>query len=303
MKRKSARSEPLLERFRSYLLVDRALAASSVECHLADVSQLLAFHPETVENPGSVAPGLLRGYVRELTARGLEPSSVARKLVSLRTFFSFLLVEGLVRRNPVEDVELPRRSRRLPEVLSPDEAAALIDACRSFADRVWGLRAQAMIEVAYGCGLRVSELLGLRLDDVALEDGFVRVTGKRSKERVVPLGRHAADAIREYLAGARPGLARSRTSPFLFLNARGGRLSRMGFWNILRACVAAAGIRRRVTPHTLRHSFATHLLEGGADLRAVQEMLGHADISTTQIYTRIDRQYLRDVYRTFHPRG
>jgi len=160
-----------------------------------------------------------------------------------------------------------------------------------------------MLEVAYGCGLRVSELVGLRLEDVALRDGFVRVVGKRSKERVVPLGRPAAAAVQDYLTRARPRLAGKRVTSFLFLNARGGGLSRMGFWNILRACVAAAGIRRRVTPHTLRHSFATHLLEGGADLRAVQEMLGHANISTTQVYTRVDRQYLRDVYRTFHPRG
>ncbi|MEO0077640.1 MAG: site-specific tyrosine recombinase [candidate division WOR-3 bacterium] len=293
----------MLERFRSHLLVDRALAGSSVDCHLADIRQLLASHPVVGKSPGSVAPGLLRSFVRELTTRGLQPASVARKVVSIRTFFSFLLAEGLVRRNPAEEIELPRRTRKLPDVLAPAEAEALIEACSSFPERIWGLRARAMIEVAYGCGLRVSELLGLRLDDVALDDGFLRVTGKRSKERVVPLGRHAADAIRDYLVGARPCLARNRTSPFLFLNARGGMLSRMGFWNILRICVAASGIKRRVTPHTLRHSFATHLLEGGADLRAVQEMLGHADIGTTQIYTRVDRQYLRDVYRTFHPRG
>ena len=303
MKQKTRSTEPLLERFRSYLLVDRTLAESSVACHLADVGQLLARYPEIGKSPGTITSSRLRDFVRELSARGLQPSSIARKLVSVRTFFSFMLAEGLTTRNPAEDLELPRRTRRLPVVLSSEEAEALIECCSSFPDRVWGLRARAMLEVAYGCGLRVSELLGLRLDDVALEDGFLRVIGKRSKERVVPLGRHAARAIREYLVSARPRLARSPASPFLFLNARGGRLSRMGCWKILRACVAASGIRRRVTPHTLRHSFATHLLEGGADLRAVQEMLGHADISTTQIYTRVDRQYLRDVYRTFHPRG
>ncbi len=198
---------------------------------------------------------------------------------------------------------MPKRRRRLPEVLGPDEVAAIIEATGSFADRLWGGRARMMLELLYGSGLRISELLGLKVGDLSLRDGFVRVMGKRSKERVVPMGGFAVKAVRDYLDRVRPVFAGKRLTDRLVLNRRGGPLSRMGAWKILRDCVRASGVTRQVTPHTFRHSFATHLLEGGADLRAVQEMLGHADIGTTQIYTHIDRHYLREVYRTFHPRG
>jgi len=233
----------------------------------------------------------------------MAETTLARKLTSIRMFYRFLSSGPDGGDDPTEHLELPRRRRRLPAVLSPEEVARIIDAAASAADRFWALRARAMLEVLYGSGLRISELLGLATTDVSLEECYVRVMGKRSKERVVPLGGYAARAVRDYLDQARGHFAGRQADDHLFLSRRGRGLSRMGAWDIVRKCVAASGVSRRVTPHTFRHSFATHLLEGGADLRAVQEMLGHADIATTQIYTHVDRHYLREVYRTFHPRG
>ncbi len=245
----------------------------------------------------------VHAYVRELSALGLASTTVARKVVSIRLFFRFLCAELKLPGNPADLLELPRQQRRLPSVLTPDEVTRLIDAAGQAPDRFWALRARAMLEVLYGCGLRVSELLGLDLTDLSFTDRCVRVIGKRDKERIVPVGSYALAAVRDYLAGSRPHYLGRRQHSGLFLNHHGRKLSRMGFLKTLRQCVALAGITRRVTPHTLRHSFATHLLEGGADLRSVQEMLGHASIATTQIYTHLDREYLREVYKTFHPRG
>lgn len=237
-----------------------------------------------------------------MTRCGLAATTAARKVVSLRAFYGFL---ATIRQdaNPAEDLEVPKRGRALPAVLSRDEVAKLIESSGAAPDRSWALRARAMIEVCYGSGLRVSELLGMKTGDLNLTDGFLRVMGKRAKERIVPMGRPAIAAVNDYLSGSRPHYAGRRTDPHLFLSRRGTRLSRMGFWKLLRQCAALAGISKRLTPHTLRHSFATHLLEGGADLRAVQEMLGHANITTTQIYTHVDREYVREVYKTFHPRS
>ncbi len=293
----------LLERFGSYLLVERSVTGGSADCYLADLKQFLLAVPEAAERPTATTPGMLHDYARKLGGAGLATSTVARKLVSIRLFYRFLASEQRLATNPADDIDLPKQRRKLPSVLTQDEVARLIDAAASAPDRFWALRSRAMLEVMYGSGLRVSELLGLGSGNVSLADGFLRVVGKRSKERVVPLGQPAINAVRDYLSAARPHFAGKKTSPTLFLNQRGGRLSRMGFLKILRACVALAGINRRVTPHTLRHSFATHLLEGGADLRAVQEMLGHSNIATTQIYTQVDREYIRETYKTFHPRG
>lgn len=301
-----------LERFGSYLLVERSVTRSSAECYLADLKQFFLAMPEVARHPAETSRKTLHDYARQLGSAGLATTTVARKLVSIRLFFLFLASEQLIGVNPADDIDLPKQRRKLPSVLTQDEVARLIDAAASAPDRFWALRSRAMLEVMYGSGLRVSELLSLGTGNVSLTDGFLRVMGKRSKERVVPLGQPAITAVRDYLSSARPHYAGKRTSPRcptgaaganLFLNQRGGPLSRMGFLKILRACVGLAGISRHVTPHTLRHSFATHLLEGGADLRAVQEMLGHASIATTQIYTHVDREYLRETHRTFHPRG
>jgi integrase/recombinase XerD len=293
----------LLERFTSYLLVERSVTRSSVDCYLADLKQFFLAMPEVTRHPAETSRKTLHDYARQLGAAGLATTTVARKLVSIRMFFRFLASEQRMAANPADDIDLPKQRRKLPSVLTQDEIAKLIEAAGNAPDRFWALRSRAMLEVMYGSGLRVSELLSLGTTSISLTDGFLRVMGKRSKERVVPLGQPAVNAVRDYLSAARPHYAGKRMSSSLFLNYRGGKISRMGFLKILRSCVALAGINRRVTPHTLRHSFATHLLEGGADLRAVQEMLGHSSIVTTQIYTHVDREYLRETHRTFHPRG
>jgi len=301
--RPPAEPRPLLERFAAFLLVERSLGRISVDCYLADVRQFLSCRPDKGANPAAAGPADLRDYVRRLARWGMSAASIARKVSALRAFYSFLGAELALRADPTIDLRPPRRGRRIPEVLSQSEAQRLIDTAGEAKDRFWALRARAMLEVMYGAGLRVSELVGLGVADVDLEEGLVRVMGKRSKQRIVPLGRPAVEAVRQYLDLGRAHYLRGRTVRHLFLGCRGTGLTRMGFWLVLRQAGAMAGIKRRLTPHTLRHSFATHLLEGGADLRAVQEMLGHADIATTQIYTHIDRGYVREVYKTFHPRA
>ncbi|MGQ9677931.1 MAG: tyrosine recombinase [bacterium] len=296
------RHSKILERFSHYLLVERGVTLVSVNCYLTDIRQLFTFKPNVAEEPGLINSKLLHEFIQVLSDCGVATSTFARKLSSLRIFGAFLEAEYNVP-DPAQELKPPRPLRRLPETLSQEEVARLIESTSKVQDRFWGLRAKAMLEVTYGAGLRVSELLNLKTTDIELKEKFVRILGKRSKERLVPLGEFALKAVKDYVALAREHYARGRSSPYLFLNRRGCRMSRMGFWKILKRCTSLAGIERRVTPHILRHSFATHLLEGGADLRAVQEMLGHASIVTTQIYTHIDRTYLREVYRTFHPRG
>ncbi len=294
---------PLLLEFSHYLLVERGVNKVSAECYLTDVKQFLLDNPEIADDFRLLDTEMLRGFVRKLSNLGAAPATIARKLVSLRIFCEFLESEFHLSPNPAEDLKLPRQRRRLPEILTQSEIIRLIESSTKSKNFFWGLRARAMLEMAYGAGLRVSELLNIKVSDVDLQERFVRVYGKRARERLVPVGKPAVDAINEYLALGREHYTRGRVSPYLFVNNRGNKLTRMGFWKILQTCVTFAGLKKRVTPHTLRHSFATHLLEGGADLRAVQEMLGHASIATTQIYTHIDRSYLREVYRTFHPRG
>ena len=244
---------------------------------------------------------LVRNYVYHLKDLGLAAASIRRNVSAVRTYYRFLLGDGHVVRDPTERLELPRRWRTLPAVLTVEEVQRLLAA--PTLDDPLVFRDRALLELAYGAGLRVSEWITLGVRDVLLEDGLVRVFGKGSKERLVPIGRPAIAAVAIYLRELRPKLERGSGKGVLLLNARGVPLSRMGAWKVLRKYVTAAGIGKRVTPHTLRHSFATHLLEGGADLRAVQDMLGHVDISTTQIYTHVDREYLRSVHRQFHPRG
>ncbi len=292
----------VLDRFSHYLLVERGVTPVSAQCYLTDIKQLYAFKPDIAKNPDSINAKLLREFVQALSDCGITTSTFARKLSSLRVFGAFLETEYNMP-DPAQELKLPRQKRRLPETLSQNEITQLIENTNKAPDRFWALRARAMLEVAYGAGLRVSELLNLKTSDIDFVERFVRVFGKRSKERLVPLGKPALQAVKDYLTLAREHYARGKITPYLFLNRRGGKLSRMGFWKILRLCARLAGIERRITPHILRHSFATHLLEGGADLRVVQEMLGHASIVTTQIYTHIDRTYLREVYQTFHPRG
>jgi integrase/recombinase XerD len=294
-----------LERFHDYLAFERGLSARTLEAYTRDVARFRTFlEGRGIGSPDAATGRDVREFTYQLREQGLAATSIRRVLSALRTYFAFLLAEGLAASDPTEQVEPPAVWRRLPDVLTRDEVARLLDAPDP-SDRLYW-RDKALLEFAYASGVRVGELTGVKARDVDLEEGFALVYGKGSKERLVPVGRLAVHSIRVYLRELRPvlrGRGADRAGGALFLNARGEDLTRMGVWKILRKQVDRAGIARRVTPHTLRHTFATHLLEGGADLAAVQEMLGHADISTTQVYTHVDRDYLRDVHRRYHPRS
>lgn len=291
-----------LERFHDYLAFERGLSPRTLDAYGRDTERLRTFlETRGVRDPGSATAAQLREFSYHLRDQGLAPSSIRRTLSAIRTYFAFMLEEGLIETDPSEQVEPPKTWRRLPDVLGRQDVERLIEAPDP-GDRLYW-RDRSMLELAYASGVRVSELIGLKVRDVDLDEGFATVHGKGSKERIVPVGGAAVRALEVYLRELRPRLVRGAAEGALFVNARGGGLSRMGVWKILRKHVDRAGLTQRVTPHTLRHSFATHLLEGGADLAAVQEMLGHADISTTQIYTHVDREYLRDVHRRYHPRS
>ena len=291
-----------LEGFRDFLMLESGHSANTVEAYLRDLRRLGEFAlARGVAEPGAVTRADLRDFVYLLKDLGLSAATIRREVSAIRTYYGFLLGEGRVRDDPSDRLETPRRGRVLPEVLSVREIEALLAA--PSVDDPLGWRDRALLELGYGAGMRVSELCGLATSDLLLAEQLVRVFGKGGKERLVPLGRAVIGAVSVYLHTLRPALDRGRTGGRVLLNARGEPLSRVGAWGIVRRQAQRAGIRKRVTPHTLRHSFATHLLEGGADLRAVQEMLGHADLSTTQIYTHVDREYLRSVHKQFHPRG
>jgi integrase/recombinase XerD len=265
---------------------------------LADFGRFLARHTRTV---GDVRPDDVVSYLEHARARGLKPASVARRLAAVRGLYRHLVREEALRRDPTEHVETPRAGRALPKTLSRQAAAALVEAIQG--DDPRSVRDRALLEVLYATGMRASECLALRLEDVNLNGGYAVCTGKGRKQRLVPLGEQAQQWVRTYLKAARPAFVRTRDCGRLFVNPRGGPLSRQSLWTIVRRAAAAAGLRRAVSPHVLRHSFASHLLEGKADLRAVQAMLGHADIATTQIYTHLPSDALRRAYREAHPRA
>jgi integrase/recombinase XerD len=292
----------LLERFQEYLALEDGASPRTLEAYGRDLERMAVWCvTKDVSTPAGLTPALLRDFVYHLKDVGLSPASIRRSVSATRTYFKFMIGEGQMVADPSERLETPKKWRTLPEVLSVDEVGKLLSSVSL--DEPLVFRDRAMLELAYGAGLRVSEWIELGVQDLMLDDGVIRVFGKGSKERLVPIGRSAIGAVGMYLRELRPRLERGEGKGRLFLNARGQPLSRMGAWKILRKYVGIAGIEKHVSPHTLRHSFATHLLEGGADLRAVQEMLGHADISTTQIYTHVDREYLRSVHKQFHPRG
>ena len=292
----------LLQRFADYIALEQGLSPRTLEAYGKDLDRFAEYADvKGVAAPLDITARTLREYVYHLKDLGLSPASIRRNVSALRTYFRFLTGDGVVVRDPSERLETPKRWRELPDVLTVDEAQRLIAAPTLDDNMVF--RDRALLELAYGAGLRVSEWITLGVRDLMLEEGLVRVFGKGSKERLVPIGRSAIGAVAIYLREMRPKLEKGEGKGILFLNARGRPLTRMGAWKILRGYVERAGITKHVSPHTLRHSFATHLLEGGADLRAVQEMLGHVDIATTQIYTHVDREYLRQVHRSYHPRG
>ena len=295
-----------LERFEEYLLFERGLSAATASAYATDLSQFVSYLEERdYEGPGSVSTADLRDFIYHLRESGRGATTIRRKISAIRGYFGFLLAEELIDSDPSEMLEGPKMGRKLPTVLSIQQVEKLLAAPEG--DEPLARRDRALLELMYATGVRISEVITLRARDLDLEERLVRVRGKGSKERIVPLGRKAAEALSLYFREARPVLAApvqpAETQGVLFLSGRGRPLSRMGAWKIVRKYVGLAGIQKRVTPHTFRHTFATHLLQGGADLAAVQEMLGHADISTTQIYTHLDRTYLTEVHRTFHPRA
>ncbi|HEU4565225.1 MAG TPA: site-specific tyrosine recombinase XerD [Gemmatimonadaceae bacterium] len=292
----------LVERFADFLALERGAAARTQDGYGRDIARFAVYaRTKGAGAPHECSPRLLREYVYHLKDLGLAPASIRRNVSAVRTYFRFLVGEGHVVSDPSDRLETPRRWLTLPDVLTVDEISRLLAA--PTLDEPLAFRDRALLELAYGAGLRVSEWISIGVRDVMLDEGLVRVFGKGSKERLVPIGRSAIAAAAIYLRELRPRLEKGGGKGVLLLNARGEPMTRMGAWKILRKYVEQAGIAKHVTPHTLRHSFATHLLEGGADLRAVQEMLGHADISTTQIYTHVDREYLRSVHRQYHPRA
>ncbi|MEW6684662.1 MAG: site-specific tyrosine recombinase XerD [Candidatus Edwardsbacteria bacterium] len=305
----------LLTTFLNYLAVERGLAQNSLSAYSQDLKRYLTFLtacfiplPQGWDKEKVVEEKLkhiqihqIRDFLYRLQSVGLSPNTLSRQITSIKLFHRFLVAEGFTTQDPTVNLNSPKLSKRLPEVLDYFEIQQLL--AQPETEKVLGLRDEAMLELLYATGLRVSELLSLRVSDLDLKEGFLRCFGKGAKERLVPIGSQAIEVVKKYLSSSRPILTKGQPTEFLFLNARGKKMSRMGFWKILKFYVKQAQIKKRIHPHTLRHSFATHLLEGGADLRSVQEMLGHSDISTTQIYTHIDRQYLKEVHRTFHPRG
>jgi integrase/recombinase XerD len=300
--------EGQVSRFLDYLSVERGLSTNTLEAYRRDLGRYGSYlRARGVADATHANEAAVAGFVAHLSSteyeegRRYRPSSVARALAAVRSFHMFLLREGDTEENPAEGVVRPKVPRTLPRPLSVSEMEALLTV-PSEADAA-GVRDRAILETMYGAGLRISEVVGLDVDDVDLEEGSVRVIGKGDKEREVPLGRFAVRALNAYLTRSRPVLAGGVSRGGLFLNQRGGRLTRQGTAKILKAAAARAGLAKRVTPHTLRHSFATHLLEGGADIRVVQELLGHASLATTQIYTLVTGERLREEYFAAHPRG
>lgn len=290
------------EQFQDYLGYERGLSARTVAAYTRDLTRWRTFVVGLgVKEPADVTPRQMREWVFSLKDAGLAPTSIRRAQSALRTYFGFLLAEKAVAADPTDRLEAPRVSRKLPEFLTLDEVGRLLDALDDSKALFW--RDRSILEMLYATGVRVSELVELPLTSLDLEEGFVTVFGKGSKERLVPVGEPARRAVGRYLRDVRPRLDKGKGAGRVFLNARGGPMRRESVWSIVKNAASRAGIAKTVSPHTLRHTFATHLVEGGADLAAVQELLGHADIATTQIYTHLDRDYLRDVHRRFHPRS
>lgn len=293
--------DALLDRYLDFLIVEKGLATQTIEAYSRDLVRYISFLTKSGRTTVSEADTpLILKYLISMREDGLNARSRARHLVSIRGFYRFLAQEQMLSSDPSRLIDLPKSGLKLPDVLTIEEVKRLLDAPDP--KKPSGCRDAAMLELLYAAGLRVSELITLKLQDVNLTAGYVRVFGKGAKERVVPIGQYAQEKIRTYTTGARQALLKDRISATLFVARAGKPLSRQGFWKLIKRYGLRAGLRKVITPHTLRHSFASHLLEGGADLRAVQTMLGHADIATTQIYTHVARDHLKYLHQKFHPR-
>jgi integrase/recombinase XerD len=299
----ASRTASLVDAYLAHLTVERRLAANSIESYARDLVLLARFAAARGAAADALARPDLEALVRSLMSEGRSPRSVARAIACYRGFFRFLVLDGRLAVSPADDLRPPRAWKALPRYLAVEDVDRLMEQPDTSTPR--GLRDRALIELLYATGMRVSELIGLRPADVNLDASYLTCTGKGDKQRIVPIGDEATRWVRQYLRDGRPALLGKRKSPRLFVNARGGGpgLTRVGFWKILKAYARQAGLATSLSPHMLRHSFATHLLERGADLRAIQMMLGHADLSTTQIYTHVLEQRMRSIYDRFHPRA
>lgn len=295
--------ELFLKEYLAHIKLEKNLSQNTVVSYKNDINSFISYLKDLrIDDPSNITSDHIRAFFKTIKEIGLSGSSSARYFSSLKGFFLYLLKNKYIVKNPIEKITAPKISKKLPGVLNIPEIEKILSSPE--VDNKLGLRDKTILELFYACGTRVSELINLKVNDLFLDDEIIRVFGKGSKERLIPIGSSAIKWIGEYLKKSRPLLMKkSKSENNLFLNLRGAKLSRMGIWKIIDRYVKQAGIKKEVHPHTFRHSFATHLLEGGADLRAVQEMLGHADISTTQIYTHIDRDYIKQVHKQYHPRG
>lgn len=291
----------LINKYYSYLRLEKSLSNNTLEAYLRDLEKLKLFAEDINVKIDQISMADIQSFLAQLYDLGINPRSVARILSGVRAFYKFLLLEDYIAKDPTELIESPKIGLHLPEVLSEEEINAMLDAIDVSVPE--GQRNRAMLETLYSCGLRVSELVSLKLSDVYLDDEFIRVEGKGSKQRLVPMSPTAVDEIRKYIPFRNELKIKKGQEDFLFLNRRGSSLSRVMVFYIIRDQAAIVGIRKKVSPHTFRHSFATHLLEGGANLRAIQQMLGHEHIATTEIYTHIDREFIRREILNHHPRN
>jgi integrase/recombinase XerD len=294
--------DELSQQYIDHLLIEKGLSNNSIESYSHDLTVFIDFLCKNkINNIEQCDTATLLSWIIDLKKKGLSAKSRARHIVTIRGFYKFLIQEKLISFDPVKNIDIPKTGLALPEVISSEEMTLLIDSVDTSNPR--GLRNAAMLEILYGAGLRVSELVSMKMENINLEASFIRVYGKGSKERVVPIGSFAIEKVRNWIMHGRPLILKNIPSYYLFVARAGKPMTRQGFWKLLKKYSHASGISKKITPHTFRHSFATHLLEGGADLRSVQTMLGHSDISTTQIYTHISRDYLRKMHKKFHPRG
>ena len=294
--------EQLLDQFLHYLIVEKGLSKNTIDAYSHGLTRFLSYLREQgVQEIQGAGKFHIRGFLLTLRRKNLNTKSIVRDLVAIRTFFRFLIQEGILESNPVEELESPKVARTLPEILTLKEIEQLLE--QPNLQTPLGIRDRAMLETLYATGMRVSELTQLPTHQVNLEGGYVLVYGKGSKERIIPLGSEAMKWVTAYLKTARRILSKGKESPFLFVNRSGKGMTRQRFWKSLKEYARRAGLRKRITPHLLRHSFASHLLERGADLRSVQMMLGHVDISTTQIYTHVAGERLKKIHKQYHPRG
>ncbi len=294
--------EKQINNYMNYLAVEKGLSKNTLESYRRDLLKFIAFmNHNQISKPEEVDREALNIFIADLKKKGRATSTISRCIASIRSFFNYLLQEGLIDKNPTLELESPKLEKKLPRVLTTGEVDLLL--AQPVIGENNGLRDKAMLELLYASGIRVSELVSLNISDFDPRVGFLRCSGKGMKERIVPIGSLAINSVNDYLLRSRPRLLKSNGETSLFVNQHGNRMTRQGFWKILKKYARKSNINGEITPHTLRHSFATHLLENGADLRSVQEMLGHSDISTTQIYTQITRRKIREIYDQTHPRA